>query len=364
MQRLDSLSSPPGLPPSKPATTPVGQASPMPTPSVIAQTAPKPSKAISLTRKGIRSTKSTSTHPLPTPHPTPSHELHVVNEPVSKLYTDDMGRFPTRSCSGNQYNMLAYHCDSNAILVEPFQSCHDRNRIAAHGRIMTHLRNQGHLVEHQILDNEASKDYRHAITQEWKATYQLVPPNAHRANATERAIRTFKAHFLSILAGINPTFPNYLRDKLLPQTELTLNLLCQSTLAPAISAWETFNGPLNAQPPLVPSVALSSSTIKPPPGFSIGPALHHHCCFQVVDSATNCVVISDTVEICHSYLKQPAITYDDRLLHAINYLSSAIADAPASSLDSQLQAITALCNLFAKWATTPTANPPMPPPLQ
>eukprot|EP00804_Cyclotella_cryptica_P025772 CCRYP_002950-RA/>CCRYP_002950-RA protein AED:0.35 eAED:0.35 QI:0/-1/0/1/-1/1/1/0/132 len=132
--------------------------------------------------------------------------------------------------------MFAYHCNSDAILVELFPFRHDRHCIAAHGRIMTRLRDRGHLVEHQILDNKASKDYRHAITQEWKATYQLVPPNVHSANATKRAIRTFKAHFLSILAGIDPTFPNYLWDKLLPQTELTLNLLCQSTLAPAISA--------------------------------------------------------------------------------------------------------------------------------
>eukprot|EP00804_Cyclotella_cryptica_P030065 CCRYP_016955-RA/>CCRYP_016955-RA protein AED:0.37 eAED:0.35 QI:0/-1/0/1/-1/1/1/0/377 len=214
----------------KAATSPVGQASPMPTPPAIVQTAPKPSKDTSLRHaKGIRSTKPKSTHPPPVPSPstlpvpTLSHKLHVVIEPVSKLYTDDMDRFPTRSRSGNQYIMLAYHCDSNAILVEPFQSRHDRHRIAVHGRIMTRLRNRGHLVEHQILDNEASKDYRHAITQVWKATYQLVPPNVHRANAAERAIHTFKAHFLSILAGIDPAFPNYLWDKLLPQTKLTLS---------------------------------------------------------------------------------------------------------------------------------------------
>ena len=106
--------------------------------------------------------------------------------------------------------MLAYHCDSNAILVEPFQSRHDRHRIVAHGRIMTRFRDRGHLVEHQVLDNEASKDYRHTITHDWKATYLIVPPDVHCANTVERAIRTFKAHFLSILAGINTSFPNYL----------------------------------------------------------------------------------------------------------------------------------------------------------
>eukprot|EP00804_Cyclotella_cryptica_P000722 CCRYP_001010-RA/>CCRYP_001010-RA protein AED:0.32 eAED:0.24 QI:0/0/0/1/0.5/0.66/3/0/551 len=271
--------------------------------------------------------------------------------------------------------MLAYHCDSNVILVEPFQSCLDCQRIAAHGRIMAHLRDQGQLVEHQILDKEASKYYSHAIMQEWKATYQLVPPNVHRASAAEQAIGTFKARFLSILAGINPALPYYLWDKLLPQTELTLNLLRQSTLASAISAWESFNGPLNYDatplgpiscPVIIHNKASTQKSwdFRGRDGFSIGTALHHYRCFQVVDSATNCVVISDTVKFSHSYLKQPAITYDDRLPHAINYLSSAIADAPASSLDLQLQAITALRNLIAKWVTMPTASPLAPPPLQ
>eukprot|EP00804_Cyclotella_cryptica_P026156 CCRYP_013038-RA/>CCRYP_013038-RA protein AED:0.96 eAED:1.00 QI:0/0/0/0.5/1/1/2/0/450 len=49
-------------------------------------------------RKGIRSTKP-KPPPVPSPStlpsPTPSHELHIVTEPISKLYTDDMGRFPT-----------------------------------------------------------------------------------------------------------------------------------------------------------------------------------------------------------------------------------------------------------------------------
>eukprot|EP00804_Cyclotella_cryptica_P000724 CCRYP_001009-RA/>CCRYP_001009-RA protein AED:0.50 eAED:0.50 QI:0/-1/0/1/-1/1/1/0/226 len=49
------------------------------------------------TRKGIHSTKPKSTHPLPVPPPStlpspaPSHVLHVVDKPVSKLYTKDMG---------------------------------------------------------------------------------------------------------------------------------------------------------------------------------------------------------------------------------------------------------------------------------
>ncbi len=90
---------------------------------------------------------------------------------------------------------------------------------------MTRLASKGLSVNLQILDNEASAAYKHAITFTWKAKFQLVPLDIHCQNRAEQAIRTFKAHFLSILAGVDPTFPPYLWDLLLPQAELTLNLL-------------------------------------------------------------------------------------------------------------------------------------------
>ena len=81
------------------------------------------------------------------------------------------------------------------------------------------------IVHLQILDNKASAEDKRAIKTKWNASYQLVPPKTHRRNAAERAIRTFKAHFLSILAGVAPYFPRNLWDLLLPEIELTLNLL-------------------------------------------------------------------------------------------------------------------------------------------
>ena len=110
---------------------------------------------------------------------------------------------------------------------------------------MKRLRTLGHRVDLQILDNEASAEYKRLITEERGAKFQLVPPNIHRRNAAERAIRTFKAHFLSILAGVAPDYPRNLWDLLIPQTELTLNLLRQSMFNPAQSAWECFHGPFN-----------------------------------------------------------------------------------------------------------------------
>jgi hypothetical protein len=93
--------------------------------------------------------------------------------------------------------------------VEPFQSRNDRHRIPAYNRLMSQLKACGHTVDHQVLDNEASTKYIRVITEDWKATYQLVPPDIHLRNLAELAIQNFKAHFLSILASISKSFPNY-----------------------------------------------------------------------------------------------------------------------------------------------------------
>ena len=206
--------------------------------------------------------------------------------------------------------MVAYHCNTNVILIEPFQTREDRHRIPAYTCIMTRLKTCSHVIYHQVLDNEGSKEYRLHVTDIWAATYQLVPPNVHHRNIAERAIRRFKAHFLSILAGILSSFPNYLWDKLLPQTELSLNLLCQSTVAHPTSAWEDFNGPFNFDAtPLGPIGCRVLIHNKPytrtswafcaRDGFYVGPALQHYHFFQVVDTATKSTLISDTVEFRH-----------------------------------------------------------------
>ena len=102
---------------------------------------------------------------------------------------------------------------------------------------MQKLADRGQPVDNQILDNEVSAEFKKTIKKDWGATYQLVPPNFHRINIAERAIRTFKSHFLEILAGVDPDFPKYMWDNLLAQTELKINILRQATLNTRMSAW-------------------------------------------------------------------------------------------------------------------------------
>ena len=95
---------------------------------------------------------------------------------------------------------------------------------------------------------------------------ELVSPGKHRRNATEVAIRNFKAHFLSVLAGTAQDFPSSLWDRLLPQAEITINLLRQSNANPNVSAYAHLSGPFNYNKmPLAPmgiSVQVHANTDK------------------------------------------------------------------------------------------------------
>ena len=88
----------------------------------------------------------------------------------------------------------------------PFVNRKDKHIIRAYNSIMQKLADRGHHVDVQILENEVSADFKKTIVKDWGASYQLVPPNVHRRNIAERVIRTFKAHFLTILARLDPDF--------------------------------------------------------------------------------------------------------------------------------------------------------------
>jgi hypothetical protein len=267
--------------------------------------------------------------------------------------------------------MIAFHADGNFILQQVFKTKSDRHRIAAYNSIMTRLAARGLSVDLQILDNEASAAYKEAITFKWNAKFQLVPPDMHRRNRAERAICTFKDHFLAILAGVDAAFPPYLWDLLLPQAELTLNLLWQSTLNPRISAWEFFQGPFDFnKTPLGPVGCRVLIHAKPATrrswdfraknGFYIGPAMDSYRCFKLVNADTKSQVISNTVEFRHSYFSIPAPSTEDRIIHGLQVVAGALTGAAPPTSISQVEAITNLRDIFESWRllAPPSFQPP------
>ena len=152
------------------------------------------------------------------------------------------------------------------------------------------LTKHGHIVSHFILDNETSSTIKKAFLKN-NILFQAVPPNAHRVNATERAIQTFKNHFLSGLATCDSKFPISEWDQLLQQCEMTLNLTRTSRCNPKLSAHTYLEGfhDFNKVPLATPGTKVivhwppdiqSSWAYHGEQGWYVGPALHHYRCYR------------------------------------------------------------------------------------
>jgi hypothetical protein len=113
--------------------------------------------------------------------------------------------------------------------------------VKAYDAIHQELTVKGFKPRLQTLDNEASTALKNFFTTN-DVEYQLVPPHCHRRNAAERAIQTFKENFVAGLSSVDPSFPLHFWDRLLPQAEITLNLLRTSRLHPQLSAAAHFHG--------------------------------------------------------------------------------------------------------------------------
>ncbi len=124
------------------------------------------------------------------------------------------------------------------------QSRSKEEMIRVYKHIINRMRLAGLGIKKHTLDNKALEAFKQCI-QEQHMQYELAPPGNHRCNQTERVIQMFKAHFISILAGIDNKFLLSLWCHLLKLTELTLYLLCQSKVAPKISAFAHVHKPHN-----------------------------------------------------------------------------------------------------------------------
>jgi hypothetical protein len=108
-------------------------------------------------------------------------------------------------------------------------------RLKSYGGIHQELISRGFKPKLQTMDNEESSALKRYLTEN-NVSYQLVPPHYHRYNKAERAICTFKEHFVAGLASVDPDLPMHLWDRLLSRAGLTINLLRTSRLHPQMTA--------------------------------------------------------------------------------------------------------------------------------
>ena len=254
---------------------------------------------------------------------------HITIIPAEKSYSDQTGRFPKRSSRGYQYIFIFYDYDSNAILAEPIKSRASTELITAWQKCYDTLTSRGIKPKLHMLDNELSDDMRQAI-QATDTAIQRVPPHNHQRNAAERAIQTFKNHFIAGLATADPKFPLREWDRLIPQAILTLNIMRECRINPKLSAYAYLFGQFDFNAtPLAPPGTRVIAHEKPQQrgtwdphgvnGWYVGPALEHYRCITCYIPTTGKERVVDTVQWFPHVVPIPAASTDD-------YLRQAVAD--------------------------------------
>jgi hypothetical protein len=315
-------------------------------------------------RQNIRSTSNASIEKQQSPDTylgTKTHLVYAVVADQGQLYTNLTGKFLVRSSKVNSYIMFCYIYHCNYIKVFPMKSRSASEWVKAYGSIHQELAVKVFKPKLQTLNNEASTALKNFFTAQ-NIAYQLVLPHCHRRNAAERAIRTFKEHFVAGLSSVDPSFPMPLWDRLLPQAEITFNLLRTSRLHPQISAAAHYHG----------LVDYNTTAFSPPGckliahekpgkrrtwvphgqhGYSLGPAMHHYRCQNVYLSTTASDRIVDTLELFPHNYQMPQLSSTDQLLMVAKDMTDAFQiphpDVPFASVgDDTISALKDLAAIF------------------
>ncbi len=197
-----------------------------------------------------------------------------------------------------------------------------------------------------MIDNECSKAVEKHIRDK-KMTIQLIPPHNHHINAANRAIATFKEHFVTALAAVDSLCPLQLWDEFLPQVELTLNLLRFSPSNPAVLANQELYGTFNFnKTPLAPLGTkalgfndLATHALWVPHatnGFYIGPANNHYWCLWFYIPATCRFRFLDTWWLYPTHCQVPVVSEHNQTLHTAANLLEHIGHTIPTSAGAKL----------------------------
>ena len=331
------------------------------------------------TRQGVRSTKVVDEDAmlLASPSPGVKHKdvyLRVFDSTKKTLYTDQTGRFPITSARGNKYIMVAVELDGNYIDAEPISARTAKALTDAYQSIFQRWKATGAVNPNwHILDNEAPEELKQAIRDN-KCRVELTPADQHRRNMAERAIQTFKGHFISVLAGVDAKFPINQWDELLPQTILTLNLLRQSNVAPNVSAWAYHHGNFDYnRMPIAPMGCAVQFHIKPSrrktfgehseDGFYLRTSPEHYRTHVIFVKKTRAKRLADTVFFKHKYITQPTVTPADAIVNAYTKLTQAIRGIREPDAGVHIEALERMQALFTPSDNQPDkSSTPLPPP--
>jgi hypothetical protein len=292
---------------------------------------------------------------------------------TGKAFSDQTGKFICPSTAGNNYVFILYDYDSNTIHARAIPTRTKNQLLTAYSSIVKDLTARGFKPRLQKLDNEISDDMENFMIQQ-DIDFQLTPAGLHRRNLAERAIQTFKNHFISGLCSTHPDFPLVLWDKLLNQCLITLNLLRQSRVNPQLSAYAQLYGPFDySKTPIAPPGMKVLIHERPddrgsydPHGISgwyIGPSMKHYRCHRVWVTSTCSERISDTVTWIPHGISMPTSSTTDIIIAAANDLTKALkqsVQAPSPLPTETTKALETLTTIFRNHSTKNSPSPAPP----
>ena len=249
-------------------------------------------------------------------------------------YFDATGRFPFQSEEGYEYMLVSVY--KNYIHVEPMVDRRAPSYVAAYRSTINFFRSKGHILSVCRLDNESSVILENFFNEEVKMDFNFIAAGNHRANKAERAIQSWKNHFIAGIATIDPDFPMTQWPKFLLQAELTLNHLRPFADNDKISAYEGIYkskydfkahpiAPIGTKVVVYePSDQRTSWNPHGIQGFYLGPALNHYRSVAVYIPNTNGIRISDQCQYFPKPFKFPGASTNEILLNSIVDLKNVI----------------------------------------
>jgi hypothetical protein len=264
---------------------------------------------------------------------TPTHKVHLENSNCGSTNTGhSLGlKNPPRICHPGRSRTTLHGLDRKVPgeIQQRTLTCH--GMLCLQLQLCCQLTVKGFKPKVQTVDNEASAALKNFFTAN-DVDYQLVPPHSHRRNAAERAIWTLKQQFVVGLSSVDPTFLLLLWDRLLPQAEITLNLLWTSRLHPILFSAAHFHGLVDYNKTAPPECKIIAHK-KPGKrrtwashgqhGYSLGPAMHHYRCQNVYILSTASEPIVDTLEFFPHNYQMPQLSSTDRLIMASKDMTDA-----------------------------------------
>ncbi len=253
------------------------------------------------------------------------------------VYHDLTGSFPFMLLDKGLCLFVLYHYKLNCILASPIAGLDDKSIFTAYKKRFKELESKGLKPKLNVMDNQAMKHIKQFLTKN-ECRLKLVVPHNHCVNAVERAIQTFKDAFIAALAMTDSNFPLQLWDKIIPQVQDMLNMMCASRVDPTRSAYDMLNGPYDwNRYPLAPLGCKAvvyedgdthgSWASQGVDGWYLGPSKDHCRCDLYFIPEMRAYCISGSTELFPQNCQIPCLTKHQHFWALMEELANVVEEA-------------------------------------